>query len=155
MQGTTGLLIFNIIRTMPTCHSPDSADKFCVVVLWSAPRYDTQHLTTPVVLQRRWATWSAKTWVWLTTTLVLALLKLCFPEEWHLLYCSCCVTILARCSRTQLGVMRDRRFYRRISRPNNSRKASSEMIRCLSDYSTAVGGYLVNLVSHRPTCSGI
>ena len=54
-----------------------------------------------------------------------------------------------------VGVMRDRRFYRRISRPNNSRKASSEMIRCLSDYSTAVGGYLVNLVSHRPTCLGI
>ena len=51
--------------------------------------------------------------------------------------------------------MRDRRFYRRISRPNNSRKASSEMIRCLSDYWTAVGGYLVNLVSHRPTCLGI
>ena len=102
MQDTTGLLICNIIRTMPTCHSPDSADKFCVGVLWSAPRYDTQHLTTPVVLQRRWATWSAKTWVWLTTTLVLALLKLWFPEEWHLLYCSCCVTILARCSRTQL-----------------------------------------------------
>ena len=51
--------------------------------------------------------------------------------------------------------MRDRRFYRRISRPNNSRKACNEMIRCLSDYSTAVGGYLVNLVSHRPTCLGI
>ena len=54
-----------------------------------------------------------------------------------------------------VGVMRDRRFYRRISRPNNSRKACNEMIRCLSDYSTAVGGYLVNLVSHRPTCLGI
>ena len=52
--------------------------------------------------------------------------------------------------------MRDRRFYRRISRPNNSRKAcNNDMIRCLSDYSTAVGGYLVNLVSHRPTCLGI
>ena len=54
-----------------------------------------------------------------------------------------------------VGVMRDRRYYRQISRPNSSRKVSNEMIGCLSDHATSVGGYLVALVSHRPTCSGI
>ena len=127
-----------------------------------------------------------------------------------MLYCSCCVTMCPKCSRTQLrasenksirmsnmattrfilvvrstlqthrawvlhqtyhvlwesascksspkslvGVMRDRRYYRQISRPNSSRKVSNEMIGCLSDHATSVGGYLVTLVSHRPTCPGI
>ena len=146
----------------------------------------------------------------MTAKLTSALLKRWSPEERKMLYCSCCVTMCPKCSRTQLrasenksirmsnmattrfilvvrstlqthrawvlhqtyhvlwesascksspkslvGVMRDRRYYRQISRPNSSRKVSNEMIGCLSDHATSVGGYLVTLVSHRPTCSGI
>ena len=54
-----------------------------------------------------------------------------------------------------LGVMRERECHRRISRPNSSRKVCNETIRYLSVHSTSVGGYLVTLVSRRPTCSGI
>ena len=51
--------------------------------------------------------------------------------------------------------MRERGYHRRISRPNNSRKVCNGTIGYLSDHWTSVGGYLVTLVSHRPTCPGI
>ena len=54
-----------------------------------------------------------------------------------------------------LGVMWERECHRRINRPNNSLKVCNDIVRYLSDHATFVGGYLVNLVSHRPTCSGI
>ena len=173
------------------------------------PRYNTWQLQ--VVLQRRWATSSTSTWAWLTTTLDLALLNLWSPQEWHLLFCSCCVIMCVKSSRTQLrasenksirmrdmatttrfglllrtrlhmsiswilhetyhvlwesassksspksllGVMRERECHRRINRPNNSLKVCNDIIRYLLDHAIFVGGYLVNLVSHRPTCSGI
>ena len=137
-------------------------------------------------------------------------LNLWSPEEWHLLFCSCCVTMCVKFSRTQqrasenksicnsemattwitllvrstlqtylacilhqtyhvlwesassksspkslLGVMRERECHRRKSRPNNSLKLCNDIVRYLSDHATFVGGYLVTLVSHRPTCSGI
>ena len=51
--------------------------------------------------------------------------------------------------------MRERECHRRKSRPNNSLKLCNDIVRYLSDHAIFVGGYLVNLVSHRPTCSGI
>ena len=51
--------------------------------------------------------------------------------------------------------MRERECHRRINRPNSSLKLCNGIVRYLSDHATFVGEYLVNLVSHRPTCSGI
>ena len=54
-----------------------------------------------------------------------------------------------------LGVMRERECHRPMNRPNNSLKLCNDIVRNLSDHATFVGGYLVTLVSHRPTCPGI
>ena len=58
-----------------------------------------------------------------------------------------------------LGVMRERECHRRINRPNSSLKLCNGIVVYLSDHATLICGwileYLVNLVSHRPTCSGI